>query len=473
MKKPRISRRRFLFQSAAVLGFPTIIPATAIGRGRPAPSERITVGAIGYGTIALDWTPNFLTNDKCQFVAVADPMKEYGHYGYRGEKTGGREAGRRIIDAHYAESGKTPKKTCTAYADFRDMLAKEDLDAVQISTPDQWHAYMAILAAGQGKHIYGQKPLSLTIDDGRRMVEAVTKAGVTWQTGSQQRSDLYFRMACEFVRNGRIGTVKRVRIGLPGGHTNWNQMGDQTGPAPVPPDFDYDMWLGPAPEMEYRPAMLPLNWRHNYNFSGGMVTDFGAHHIDIAQWGMDTERTGPVEINNIRGEMPPKDALYNTATAFHFEAVFANGVTFVIADESEKLMEEVHAANKDAADKKKKEDHVGIFFEGENGKWIYVNRGTIQASDRNLLREKIEPGEVRLYESKDHSDNFLSCIYDGKPTAAPIEISHRTISIAHLGNIGLRLGRKQIKWDPEAEQIVGDEEANAMRKVAWRKPWVL
>jgi predicted dehydrogenase len=222
--------------------------------------------------------------------------------------------------------------------------------------------------------------------------------------------------------------------------------------------------------MEYRPSMLPLNWRHNYNFSGGMVTDFGAHHIDIAQWGMDTERTGPVEINNIRGEMPAKGEFYNTATAFHFEAVFANGVTFVIADESEKLMAEVNAANNDP---NKKEDHVGIIFEGEGGKWIYVNRGKIQASDPGILRQKIEPGEVHLYESKDHSDNFLSCIYDGKPTAAPIEVSHRTISIAHLGNIGLRLGRKELKWDPKAEQIIGDDEANSMLKREWRKPWVI
>ena len=471
MNTSRSSRRHFIKQSAAAIGFPMIIPATAIGRGgRPAPSERITVACIGYGTIALTWTGNFLNNNKCQCIAVADPMKEYGHYGYRGELTGGRDAGCRIFDEFYGKDSKTPVKASRGYVDFREMLDKEDLDAVQVCTPDHWHAYQDIYCAHKGKHIYGQKPLSLTIGDGRRMVDEVTKAGVTWQTGSQQRSDIYFRMASEFVRNGRIGKVKRVRIGLPGGHTNWNQMADQTAPVAPPKDFDYDMWLGPASAMEYRPALLPLNWRHNYNFSGGMITDFGAHHIDIAQWAMDLENTGPVEINNIRGEVPGKDELYNTATKFHFECVFENGVTYVVADVSEEMMPELASVQQD---KSKPVDHTGIFFEGEDGKWIWVNRGKILASSPDILRDKIRPEEVHLYESKDHTDDFLTHVYDGKPTVAPIEAAHRTISISHMGNIGLRLGRKSMKWDPKAEQFVGDAEANGMLKREWRKPWVL
>lgn len=463
-----ISRRRFLTASAAVLGFPTIIPAAAIGRGgRPAPSERVTVGLIGYGTIALGWTKNFLADERCQVVSVADPMKESAHYGYKGELTGGREVGRRDVDAHYSQAQKTAAKACGAHVDFREMLEKEDIDVVQISTPDHWHAYQAVYAARKGKHIYGQKPLSLTIADGRLMVEEVVKAGVTWQTGSQQRSDIYFRMACEFVRNERLGKVKRIRVGLPGGHTNWNQMADQQAPCPPPKDFDFDLWLGPAPEMEYRPALLPLNWRHNFNFSGGMITDFGAHHIDMAHWAMDMDQGGPTELCDISGELPPPTDLYNTATSFRWTCKYESGVELAVADASAKLMPEMEGNPVGG----KNFDHTGIFFEGENGKWLWVNRGKITANPRELLQDKIRPDEIRLYESADHTRNFIDCIYSGKPTAAPIETAHRTISVAHLANIGLRLSRKTLKWDPRTERMIDDAEAQKMLKREWRKPW--
>lgn len=475
MKKvPFSTRRQFLTTGVAALGFPMIVPRSVFGAaGRPAPSERITVGAIGWGTIAGDWTPSFLNNDKCQVVAVADPMKEYGHYGYDGKETGGREAGKKIIDEHYSKSANKPAKACAAYADFREMMDKEDLDAVQVSTPDHWHAYMAIYAARKGKHIYGQKPLALNIAEGRRMADEVAKAGVTWQTGSQQRSDIYFRMACEMVRNERIGKLKRVRVGLPGGHSNWNGMADKTEVAPVPADFDYEMWLGPAEQMDYRPALLPLNWRHNFNFSGGMITDFGAHHIDIAQWGMGTEHTGPVEIKNVTGTLA-KTALYNTATAFSFDCVYDNGVLMQVASPDHKLMPEVEAAMQAAGGGGKKPfDHVGVLFEGDAGKWIYVNRGKITASDPAILREKIGPNEIHLYESKDHTDNFLSCIYDGKPTATPVEVSHRSISISHLANIALRTDSAALKWNPQNETIAGNEAASKLLSKEWRKPWTL
>lgn len=465
------SRRQFLTRGAAALGFPMIIPASALGRdGRPAPSERITLGCIGWGTIAGDWTPSFLNNDKCQVVAVADPMKEAGHYGYRGEETGGREAGKKIIDAHYSQAANKPVKACTVHADFREMIEKEDLDAIQISTPDHWHAYMAVYGARKGLHIYGQKPLALTIREGRLMSDEVAKAGITWQTGSQQRSDIYFRMAAEFVRNERIGKIQRVLVGLPGGHKNWNQMAGQTEPAPLPPDFDYEMWLGPAEHIDYRPALLPLQWRHNFNFSGGMITDFGAHHIDIAQWALGTQLTGPVALKNIRGDLPPADSLYNTATAFHFECDYADAPPVIVADADEKIMPQVEAAQKDS---KKPFDHTGILFEGEGGKWIYVNRGILQASDPAILREKITDDEIRLYESKDHTDNFLSHIYDGEPTAAPVEVAHRTITISHLANIGLRTGSESLRWNPETEEIADNAAASKLLGKEWRKPWTL
>ena len=262
--------------------------------------------------------------------------------------------------------------------------------------------------------------------------------------------------------------MKRVRVGLPGGHTDWNQMGSQQAPAPLPPDFDWQLWLGPAPEIEYRPALLPLNWRHNYNFSGGMITDFGAHHIDIAHWGMDVERTGPVAMKNIHGEVPAPTEFYNTATKFHFECVYANGVEMVVTDSSEKNMPEVEgnpAAGKNF-------DHTGILFEGENGKWIWVNRDKLAGNPAEVFRETIQPGEVHLYESKDHTANFIDCIYSGKPTAAPIEVSHRTISVSHLANIALRLGKDKLEWDPKTEKSA-DDKVNGMLKREWRKPWAL
>jgi predicted dehydrogenase len=473
MKKiPFSSRRHFLVQGAAALGFPIIVPRSVFGSaGRPAPSERITVGCIGWGTIAGDWTPSFLNNEKCQVVSVADPMKEYGHYGYDGKETGGREAGRKIIDEHYSKAANKPTKGCAAYADFREMMDKEDLDAVQVSTPDHWHAYMAVYAARKGKHIYGQKPLALNVAEGRLISDEVAKAGVTWQTGSQQRSDIYFRMACELVRNGRLGKLNRVRVGLPGGHSNWNGMANQTEVAPVPADFDYEMWLGPAERIDYRPALLPLNWRHNFAFSGGMITDFGAHHIDIAQWGIGTENTGPIELKNVSGTLDLK-SLYNTATAFRFDCLYENGVIMQVASPDHQLMPEVEATIKTSAGKKPF-DHVGVLFEGDAGKWIYVNRGKIMASDPAILREKITDTEIHLYESKDHTDNFLSCIYSGKPTSTPAEISHRSITIAHLANIALRTGSSGLKWNPQTETIEGNEAASALLSKPWRKPWTL
>lgn len=463
------SRRQFLTTAASAIGFPMIIPASALGRdGRPAPSERLTVGLIGYGTIATDWTGNFLKDERVQVIACADPMKKYGHYGYKGEKMGGRDVGKERVDQFYSTASKKPVKVCETYLDFREMLEKEDIDVVQVSTPDHWHAYMAVYCARKGKHIYGQKPLALTVAEGRLMSDEVKKAGITWQTGSQQRSDMKFRLACELVRNQRIGKLTRVRVGLPGGHSDWNQMAGQQAPAPLPPDFDYQMWLGPAADMEYRPALLPLNWRHNFNFSGGMITDFGAHHIDIAHWGMDVESSGPVEMKNVRGEMPAATELYNTATKFHFECRYANGVEMVVADSSEQLMPEV-VGNPAAG---KSFDHTGILFEGTEGRWIWVNRDRIGASNLDILRQTPQEGEIKLYASKDHTANFIDCIYNGEATIAPVETAHRTISVSHLANIALRQGVDKFEWDPKTEKS-GSDKINSLLSREWRKPWTV
>lgn len=449
-----LTRRALLKNSvltAAAAGFPSIIPGTALGlNGRPAASERITLAALGFGTIAHTTVPAFLQDERVQIIAVADPVSDLPNYGYAGEKRGGRLVGQAVIEQHYAGAKDGGYKGCKAYEDFRELLAREDVDAVNISSPDHWHAYMAIDCARKGKHIYGQKPLALTVGEGRRMVEEVKKAGITWQTGSQQRSDLKFRMAAGYVRNGRLGKITEIRIGLPAGHTNWNKLADRKAPEAAPSGLNWDLWLGPAPQRDYCPAILQLNWRHNYDFSGGMITDWGAHHMDIAQWALDMDQSGPIAIETIRGELPGKDDLYNTATAYHFEAVYASGARMIVDSSFRE----------------------GIEFIGDGGKKIFVKRDLIEFTPQELRAEPIKPEELQLHLSRkyNHTLDFVDHIYDGKPTAAPIEASHRTISIAHLANLGLRCGKSALKWDPATEQST-DREINAQLTRPMRAPY--
>lgn len=454
VKKP-LSRRNFLAASAAGIFVPTIIPASALGLGgRPAPSNRINVACFGFGTIAHNTVTGFLRDDRVQIVAMADPNRRSGNYGYSGEKEGGRIIGMQVVNEYYAQAeGRTHYRGCRAYEDFRDLLDNEDVDAVNISTPDHWHAVLAVYCANRKKHIYGQKPLAVTVDEGRKMVQAVNRNKVTWQTGSQQRSDSYFREAVEFVRNERIGKLKTIRIGLPGGHSDWNQMSDRTAAEPVPDGLNYDLWEGPAPHRDYRPALLPLNWRHNFDYSGGMITDWGAHHVDIAQWAMDMDGSGPIRIDNIKAELPDSSALYNTASKFHFECTYANGVKMIVTDKSE--------------------NPQGILFEGEDDKSIFVNRGEIKMTPYELRRERIQDSEIRVYKSTNHVADFIDGIENRKRTAAPIEASHRSISICHLANIAIRLGRDSLEWDPKRERVINDDAANKMLSRPIRGGWKL
>lgn len=440
---------------ATVAGAPMIVPASALGRGgRPAPSERVNVACIGMGTVAMTTTMAFLHEERAQVVSIADVNKESGHYWYNGQRQGGREVGRRMANEHYAkQAGQAAYKGCTAYEDFREMLEREDIDAVNISTPDHWHERMVIYCARNGKHIYGQKPLSLTVAEGRRMVTEVTRAGITWQTGSQHRSGNYFREAVEFVRNGRLGDLKTIKVGLPGGHRDFNTMADRTAPEPVPEGLNWEFWLGPAPRRDYCPALHPLNWRHNFDYSGGGITDNGAHYIDIAQWALDMEASGPALFDGFRAELPPPGQVYDVPTKFHFECEYANGARLLVADSPE--FEE------------------GVTFEGEGGRSIFASPATIRMNPPELRRDRIRDDEIRVYRSIDHIGNFIDCIYSGGPTVAPIETAHRTVTIAHLANIAIRLGRPSLKWDPEKEEILGDPEASGMLSRPIREEWAL
>lgn len=447
------SRRDFLRRSAAAgaaaLAVPTIVPASALGRtARPAPSERITLGVIGTGNQGFNDIRSFLRDERVQIVAVCDVNRESP--GYWDGKVGGREPAKRLVEEHYAKQKADGQyRGCVAYTDFRDVLGRADIDAVEVCTPDHWHAIPVIEACRVRKDIYCQKPLSLTVVEGRAMSDAVARSGVIFQTGSQQRSDAKFRQACELVRNGRIGKVKTVRIGLPGGRPDFSKDGDKKATVPVPAGFDYNRWLGPAPDAPYSPARCHVDFRWNYDYSGGQVTDWGGHHPDCAQWGLGTELTGPVEIRNARAEFPA-DPVWNTATEFSFEAVYEDGTVMIISSK----------------------ERGGVTWEGTEGK-VFANRGTIETDPASLKDSVIAENEIHLYRSDDHFRNFIDCVIDRTPTAAPVEVAHRSITICHLGNIAMRLGRDRLKWDPRTERISGDDEAAAMLHRPYRDPWVL
>jgi predicted dehydrogenase len=448
-----MNRRHFLKKTSiagvGALAFPHLVSSSVLrGQPRPTPANRITLAVIGAGNQGLNDLRSFLRDDRVQVVAVCDVNKESP--GYWDGGIAGREPARRLVEGHYANQSRDGAyKGVAVYEDYREVLARDDIDTVLIATPDHWHAIPVIEGCQTGKDIFCQKPLTLTVAEGRAMSDAVKKYARVFQTGSQQRSDARFRRACELARNGRIGQLQTVKCGLPGGHPDFGKTGDRKAPETVPEGFNYDFWLGPAPWAPYAPARCHVNFRWNLDYSGGQVTDWGGHHPDIAHWGMDTERTGPVEIRNARGVFP--DGLWNTATEYYFEAVYGNGVRMIIADTSKLKM--------------------GVTFEGTDG-WVFVTRGGLEAHPKSLLDEPPAEDAIRLYESRDHFANFIDCVISREETVAPCEVAHRSITVCHLGNIAMLLGRN-LKWDPELEQVIGDPAAQWMLNRPYRDPWKL
>ncbi|MEA3225381.1 MAG: Gfo/Idh/MocA family oxidoreductase [Planctomycetota bacterium] len=422
-----MNRRSFLRGTVAAAGatvaLPTLVPATVFGAR--APSNRIVMGAIGVGSQGTGDMRGFLGKSEVQMVAVCDVDK--GHL----------DSAKKIVDQKYGNSD------CTAYKDFRELIGRGDLDAVQLAMPDHWHAIPAVEAARAGLDIHGQKPLARSIREGRAICDAVDRYGRVWQTGSQQRSDYKFRRACELVRNGRIGNILKIEVGLPtGGGTDVKDV------QKPPEGLDWDLWLGPAPNVPYR-GVAHWNWRWILDYSGGQLTDWAGHHIDIAHWGMGWDRTGPVEIEGAGNY--PNEGLYNVPSEYKFTCKYADGIVMTIANNTQLTQ--------------------GAKWYGETG-WIHVNRGGLRASDEKILREEIAPNEIRLYESRDHKQNFLDCVKSRKLTVCPAEVGHRSISVGLLGEIAMLTGRK-IKWDPEKEEIADDAEASTLLGRSYREPWVL
>jgi len=427
-----MNRRQFLKNTfGAALAAPYFIPASVWGRnGAVAPSNRITIGCIGVGGMGTENMKNFLTKPNAQVLAVCDVDTNHRH------------AARELVNKTYGNND------CATYNDFRELLARDDIDAVMIATPDHWHGIIAVAAARSRKDIYGEKPLAYTISEGRAIVEAVQRYGVIWQTGSWQRSQQHFRFGCELVRNGRIGAVHTVRVGLPYGNGG-DPQGTQ--PAPVPEGFDYDMWLGPAPWRPYSPGRCHWNFRWISDYSGGQLTDWAGHHCDIANWGMNTDASAPVEIEGRANFPPAKDGLYDTPESYYFECKFAEGFTMIVADQ------------------RQQPKGMGTQFFGSEG-WIYVDRSGIDAHPKSMLKSAIGPNEIHLYESTDHVGNFLDCVASRAKTITPAEAAHHSIMIGHLGNIAMKLGRK-VRWNPQTERFINDPEADRMLSRPMRGAW--
>jgi predicted dehydrogenase len=445
-KKQEVSRRSILKTGLGVsvaAGFPAIVPSSVFGQ--TAPSNRINIGAIGVGRISrVHDLPAIRKVDFARIIAVCD------------------------LDANRVEQGKTlvngfyaTNNGVTGYRDYHELLANKDIDAVVISTPDHQHAVLAVNAVRAGKDVYLQKPASLTISEGRYMADAVTASKRIFQIGSQQRSWKQFHRACELVRNGRIGDVQHVEVGLPG-----DPSGPEAAEMPVPSNLNYDAWLGTTPEVYYTEIRVHPQksfdrpgWLRCEQFGAGMITGWGAHHVDTAHWGMNTELTGPVEIWGT-AEFPTH-GLWNVHGKFKTDSRYANGMTMSISGDYPN----------------------GIKFIGTKG-WIFVTREEnvtasdpggpkgkpLEASDPKILDSVIGPNEIHLATADEHHANWLDCVRSRKPTLAPAEIAHRACSTCLLHHIAMKTKRK-LYWDPAKERFKNDDEANAMLSRPQRAPY--
>jgi predicted dehydrogenase len=439
--------------SSMLGGFPSIVPASVLGSASP--GNRINIGAIGTGRISRGHDlPGIWRYDTARIMAVCDLDA------HRVEEA------RVLVNKHYSITQGKAYDGVTTYSDYRELLANKDIDAVVISTPDHWHALIAIDAVRAGKDVYLQKPASLTVAEGRALSDAVHRSGRIFQIGSQQRSSPQFRYAAELVRNGRIGQLRTVKIGLPG-----DPAGEEEPVMPVPKGLNYDMWLGSTPVVPYTEKRVHPHsgydrpgWLRCEQFGAGMITGWGAHHIDSAHWGMDTEYTGPVEIWGT-AEFP-KAGLWDVHGPFRTEALYADGVHMIVTGEYPN----------------------GIRFEGTEG-WIFVSRGNetvtssdpvaklrdsqaLAASDPRIIKSVIGPDEIHLYESKEHHGTWLDCIKSRQQPIAPVEVAHRACSACLLHHMAMKLKRK-LHWDPLKERFLNDDEANAMLSRPQRSPYAL
>jgi predicted dehydrogenase len=430
------SRRQFLKSAAATVALPYIVPSSVLGNaGGAAPSDRIVMACIGLGIQGTGLMQAFLSHGDVQVVAICDVRESQ------------REKARAIVDQHYGN------EDCTIYNDFREVCARKDIDAVCIATPDHWHVLVSLEAARNGKDMYTEKALGLSVAWDKALRETCHRYGTVFQWGTQQRSDRNFRFACELARNGRLGKLHAILVAVPYDFEVPNQPTQ-----PVPEGLDYDMWLGPAPWAPYtyqrcRPWTREESYSIWYHISdyclGGIGGYWGVHHVDIGQWGHGSDDSGPVEIEGTA--VFPKDGLANCATSWKVRHTYADGVTMIYMDEAQ--------------------SKHGVTFQGSEG-WVHVTREGIWAEPQSLLTSVIRRDEIHLTESKGHQRNFLDAVKTRGPTICPIDVAVRTDTICHLTDICTRLGRK-LRWDPQKEDFINDPEASRMLSRPMRSPWRL
>jgi predicted dehydrogenase len=431
-----ISRRHFLAATGLAMAAPTFISARALGADGTAPaSQRITVGVVGWGMQGPGNTGELLRLNDVQVVAACDLDKNH------------LQSAVDTVNNHYKN------KDCKPYHDYRELMARKDIDAVMLAVPDTWHALVAVEAARNKKDIYGEKPLARTIVEQQAIVKAVQSNKRVWQTGSWQRSQGPFRKAAEIVRNGLIGKLQRVEVGLPSGHNDFAGTAKFMTPSDPPPELDYNFWLGPSQMEPYIKGRVHMNWRWNYNVGGGQLLDWIGHHCDIAHWGMDCdEKSGPTEIEGT-GEFPAKDAVWNTCTKYRVTLKYPNDVTMIIAGGHGDI-------------------RSGTKWIGTDG-WVWVDRGGFDASNVEWFQQiPADKYKVKLYKSDNHMRNFIDCVKSRERTITPVETAHHSALPGHLGLIAMLVGRK-LKWDSQKEIIIGDPEATKLMSRAFRPPWKL
>jgi predicted dehydrogenase len=389
--------------------------AAAVLRADVPPGSRVALGVIGAGWMGLATMKIFMGDPRVQVAAVCD------------------------VDADHLKEASAAAPDARTFHEFEEVLARPDLDAVYIAVPDHWHGAIAVSAARAGKDIYGEKPLAHSWAEGKAICDAVRRHGCVWQTGSWQRSVSEFRFACELVRNGRIGKVRRVEVGLPAGLTDWDGLGGEVAPRVPPKSLDWKRWLGPAPYVPYAPARVHKTWRWNYDTGGGSLMDWVGHHVDIAHWGLGLDDSGPVLVE-ASGE-PSPHPIWNTPARWRVTARYAGDLTMLIAGGHDDI-------------------RPGTRWIGEEG-WVWVDRPGLDASPRSLLSSRISPNEIRLPASSSHHRQFIDCVLSRSETLTPARVALRSATPGYLGCIAMQTGRV-IRWDPVRERIVGDPAAERL-----------
>jgi len=437
---------------------PAIVPARVLGA--KAPSNRVNLGIIGCGHQSQRLIPSFLVHDDCRIVAACDVRRSGVGY-YYPDQVLGRETAKRWVEEHYAEDMRSGKyRGCDTYADFRELLARDDIDAVIIAVPDHWHALIATAALAAGKDVYCEKPLAYSIRESRAIVDAVRKHNRVFQTGAQFRSSPAVRKACELVRNGRLGEIKLVRTWVD--FNSFEGPGPGWKPQPIPEGFDFNFWLGPAPESPFHMERCFFRWRYIRDYSNGQTVNFGAHTNDIAQWGLGMDDTTPVEFEDAGSEFLPPGSMFDTAVKTAFRARYANGVELICE------------SRKSSATK----------FEGTEGRLEITLGGKLVTYPEHLADSVIGPNEIHLPVSNpahtehkrndvdaDHARDFVLAVKAGRDPLEPVEVGHSTASLCILGAIA-QYTKRRFTWDPKRE-ISSDDEVNAMLERKMRAPWSL